>query len=117
MPIPLYKAKADLFRTLGHPTRIRVLESLQDGPKVVRELLDELQIEASNLSQQLAVLRRAGIVTSSRNGTAVVYELAASDVAELMQAARHFLTEVLAGQGLLLAELTAPAKPAKRGRR
>jgi ArsR family transcriptional regulator len=104
--IPLYQAKAELFRTLGHPVRIRVLELLQDGPKVVRELVDDLEIEPSSLSQQLAVLRHAGIVTSSRQGAAVVYELAASDVAELMQAARRFLTEVLADRGELLAELT-----------
>lgn len=105
MPVPLYQAKAELFRTLGHPVRIRVLELLQDGPKAVRELLLDIDIEASSLSQQLAILRRAGIVTSSRDGAAVMYELAASDVAELMAAARRFLTEVLAGQGELLAEL------------
>ncbi len=64
-------------------------------------------MEASNLSQQLAVLRRAGIVTSSRQGPTVVYQLAASDVAELMAAARRFLTEVLADRGPLLAELQA----------
>jgi ArsR family transcriptional regulator len=103
--VPLYQAKAELFRTLGHPVRVRVLELLQDGPKVVRELVDALEIEPSNLSQQLAVLRHAGIVTSRRDGAAVVYELAASDVAELMRAARRFLTEVLADRGESL-ELT-----------
>lgn len=107
MSVPLYQAKAELFRTLGHPVRIRVLELLQDGPRAVSELLGELDIEASSLSQQLAVLRRAGIVTSTRHGTSVTYGLAASDVAELMRAARRFLTEVLAGQGELLAELTS----------
>src|SRR3954471_2826831 len=106
MSVPLYQAKAELFRTLGHPVRIQVLERLQAGPMAVSELLDELGIEPSNLSQQLAVLRRAGIVTSTRRGTSVSYELAASDVAELMRAARRFLTEVLAGQGAILAELT-----------
>jgi ArsR family transcriptional regulator len=104
--VPLYQAKAELFRTLGHPIRIRVLELLQDRSRPVSELLQELDIEASSLSQQLAVLRRAGIVVSTRRGTSVTYELAASDVAELMRAARRFLTEVLAGQGQLLAELT-----------
>ena len=112
MPVPLYQAKADLFRTLGHPVRIRVLELLQDGPKAVRELLLDIDIEASSLSQQLAILRRAGIVTSSRDGAAVMYQLAASDVAELMAAARRFLTEVLAGQGELLAELQRTANSA-----
>jgi ArsR family transcriptional regulator, arsenate/arsenite/antimonite-responsive transcriptional repressor len=109
VPVPLYQAKAELFRTLGHPVRIRVLELLQDGPKAVSELLVELDIEASSLSQQLAVLRRAGIVTSTRRGTSVVYELAASDVGELMRAARRFLTEVLAGQDDLLTELRSTA--------
>jgi ArsR family transcriptional regulator len=117
MPVPLYQAKAELFRTLGHPLRIRVLELLQDGPKAVSELLVELDVEASTLSQQLAVLRRAGIVVSTRKGTSVVYELAASDVAELMRAARRFLTEVLDGHGDLLAELRSAEAPAARKRR
>lgn len=116
MPVPLYQAKAEFFRTMGHPLRIRVLELLQDGPKPVSELLVELGVQASTLSQQLAVLRRAGIVVSTRKGTSVVYELAASDVAELMRAARRFLTEVLVDHGHLLAELRseAPAPQSSR---
>jgi ArsR family transcriptional regulator len=117
VPVPLYQAKAELFRTLGHPIRIRVLELLQDGPKAVSELLVELDVEASSLSQQLAVLRRAGIVVSTRKGTSVVYELAASDVADLMRAARRFLSEVLADQGDLLAELRSADTSALRKRR
>lgn len=114
MPVPLYQAKAELFRTLGHPVRIRVLELLQDGPRPVSELLQEMHIEPSSLSQQLAVLRRAGIVTSTRTGSSVVYELAASDVAELMQAARRLLTEVLSDQKLLLAELNRASRTGRR---
>lgn len=110
MPVPLHQAKAELFRTLGHPTRIRVLELLQDGPRTVRELLAELEIEPSSLSQQLAVLRRAGIVASTREGATVSYRLAASDVAELMRAARRFLSDVLDEQKQLLAELQRAAR-------
>jgi ArsR family transcriptional regulator, arsenate/arsenite/antimonite-responsive transcriptional repressor len=117
VPVPLYQAKADLFRILGHPVRIRVLELLQDGPKAVSELLAELGVEASSLSQQLAVLRRAGIVVSTRKGTSVVYELAASDVGDLMRAARRFLTGVLADHDQLLAELRASGAPAAPRRR
>ena len=58
-----------------------------------------------SLSQQLAVLRRSGIVTATRHGTTVVYALAGGDVAELMRAARRILTEMRAGQNQLLAEL------------
>lgn len=105
MSVPLYQAKAEFFRMLGHPVRIRVLELLQDGPLPVRDLLTAIEVEPSGLSQQLAVLRRSGIVTSTRNGSTVVYELAGGDVADLLKAARRILTEVLAGRNELLAEL------------
>ncbi|MGW3244126.1 ArsR/SmtB family transcription factor [Streptomyces sp. NPDC001070] len=105
MQVPLYQAKAEFFRMLGHPVRIRVLELLQDGPKPVRDLLNAIEIEPSSLSQQLAVLRRSGIVTATRSGSTVVYELAGGDVAELLRAARRILTELLTGQQDLLAEL------------
>ncbi|WEB46097.1 metalloregulator ArsR/SmtB family transcription factor [Streptomyces yunnanensis] len=95
MPVPLYEAKAEFFRMLGHPVRIRVLELLQDGPKPVRDLLAAVEIEPSNLAQQLAVLRRSGIVTASRTGSTVVYELAGGDVAELLAAARRILSDLL----------------------
>lgn len=104
-PVPLYQAKAEFFRMLGHPVRIRVLELLQDGPKPVRELLTAIGTEPSSLSQQLAVLRRSGIVVSAREGSTVVYSLAGADVADLLRAARRILTELLAGQQGLLAEL------------
>jgi len=103
--VPLYQAKAEFFRMLGHPVRIRVLELLQDGPMPVRDLLAAIEVEPSNLSQQLAVLRRSGIVTATRTGSTVMYELAGGDVNELLRAARRILTVLLSGQQDLLAEL------------
>lgn len=105
MQVPLYEAKAEFFRMLGHPVRIRVLELLQDGPKPVRDLLTAIEVEPSNLSQQLAVLRRSGIVTATRAGSTVVYELAGGDVAELLAAARRILSVLAAGRRELLDEL------------
>ncbi|MFD9793575.1 ArsR/SmtB family transcription factor [Streptomyces sp. NPDC059070] len=105
MQVPLYQAKAEFFRMLGHPVRIRVLELLQNGPVPVRDLLNEIEIEPSSLSQQLAVLRRSGIVVSVREGATVSYALAGGDVADLLRAARRILTELLVGQSQLLAEL------------
>lgn len=106
--VPLYQAKAEFFRMLGHPVRIRVLELLQDGPMPVRDLLAAIEIEPSNLSHQLAVLRRSGIVTATREASTVVYALAGGDVADLLRAARRILTELLAGQDELLNELQVP---------
>jgi ArsR family transcriptional regulator len=97
---------------LGHPVRIRVLDLLQEGPRPVRDLLTAIEVEPPGLSQQLAVLRRSGIVTSTREGSTVVYELAGGDVADLMRAARRILTEMLAGQGELLAQLREAEVPA-----
>ncbi|MEV6373470.1 ArsR/SmtB family transcription factor [Micromonospora musae] len=105
MAPPLYERKAEFFRTLGHPVRIRVLELLGERPMPVRDLLAEVETEPSSLSQQLSVLRRAGIVTSRRDGSTVIYALAGPDVADLMQAARRFLTEMLTGQAELLETL------------
>ena len=107
MGTPLHQAKAELFRTMGHPVRVRVLELLQERPRAVHELLVEIDVEASNLSQQLAVLRRAGLVASSRDGSTVLYTLATSDVSDVMSAARRILTEVLSDRQELLSELRA----------
>lgn len=102
MPVPLYQNKAEFFRTLGHPVRIRVLELLGDGPMPVRELLADLDVEASSMSHQLAVLRRAGIIIKQTDGR---YALAGPDVADLMAAARNFLTHLLTEQSQLLEAL------------
>jgi DNA-binding transcriptional ArsR family regulator len=103
--VPLYQAKAEFFRMLGHPVRIRVLELLTERPRSVSDLLISIDVEPSSLSQQLGVLRRSGIVTATRTGNTVVYAIAGGDVAELMRAARRILTELLAGQNELLTEL------------
>jgi ArsR family transcriptional regulator len=109
LSVPLYQAKADFFRTLGHPVRIRVLELLQDGPRPVHELLADIGVESSSLSQQLAVLRHAGLVTSSRQGGAVLYTLSTSEVVDLLLAARHILMSVHRDREQLLSELRAEA--------
>jgi DNA-binding transcriptional ArsR family regulator len=94
MAVPLYQAKAELFRTLGHPARIRVLELLCGRPHAVHELRDELQIEASNLSQQLSVLRRAQMVVSHRQDGEVVYSISAPEVRDLLLAGRRLLAQL-----------------------
>ncbi|WP_033355640.1 ArsR/SmtB family transcription factor [Kitasatospora aureofaciens] len=114
MAVPLYQAKAEFFRTLGHPVRIRVLELLQDGPRPVRDLLAAIEVEPSNLSQQLGVLRRTQLVTATREGNTVVYALSTPDVADLLRAARRILTEMITDQETLLAELRGPDRQANR---
>jgi DNA-binding transcriptional ArsR family regulator len=72
---PLYQVKAEFFKTLGHPARIRVLELLSQSDHAVAEMLPQVGIEPAHLSQQLAVLRRANLVTSRKEGSTVYYSL------------------------------------------
>ncbi|CAN3131476.1 ArsR/SmtB family transcription factor [Mycobacterium sp. smrl_JER01] len=97
---PLYEIKANLFKALAHPARIRVLEILSggDGPTSVRDILADTGLEPTLLSQHLAVLKRHCVVTARRTGNAVFYELAHPLVSELLVIARTFLADTLAGQ-------------------
>ncbi len=93
--VPLYQAKAEFFKTLGHPARIRILELLSERDHAVHELLERITIEPSNLSQQLAVLRRAQLVVSSRQGGEVTYSISAPEVRDLLLAARRILSGLI----------------------
>jgi DNA-binding transcriptional ArsR family regulator len=93
---PLYAVKANLFKGLAHPVRVRVLEVLSaDGEVAVTRLLADTGLEASNLSQHLAVLRRHHLVVAERRASQVYYRLAYPQVAELLAVARGLLLEVL----------------------
>ena len=97
---PLYEIKANLFKALAHPLRIRTLEILSRAvePTPVSEILTVLDIDPALLSQHLAVLKSHHVVASRRIGNAVYYELAHPKVAELLLIARAFLTDTLASQ-------------------
>jgi DNA-binding transcriptional ArsR family regulator len=109
---PIYQVKAEFFKTLAHPARIRVLELLRDGECSVSELIPGVGIEASHLSQQLGILRRANIVQVRRDGAAVRYSVTDTRIFELLEVARAILTSSLAESSQLLAELRVPASGA-----
>lgn len=115
MSAPLYKLKAEFFKTLAHPARVRILELLVVGERSVGEMLPDVGLEASHLSQQLAVLRRAGVVSTRKQGNAVIYALASPDIAEFMATARKVLAGLLTDQVVLLKDLqAAPAAGTRR---
>lgn len=106
---PLYEIKANLFKALAHPARIRVLEILSaaSAPTPVSEILARTDIEPTLMSQHLAVLKRHHVVTNERVGNAVFYELAHPKVSELLQIARIFLTDTLTARQDQLAAVEA----------
>ncbi len=104
---PLSELKAELFKALAHPARIRALEVLGEGPRSVGDLQPLVGIESSHLSHQLAVLRRAGLVAKRKDGATAVYSLADPLVADLLAVARRLLLVTLQPTGALIADLAA----------
>jgi ArsR family transcriptional regulator len=106
--LPLYEVKANLFKGLAHPFRIRVLELLSAAPEVsVAELQHDTGLEASHLSQHLTVLRRHRRVESERRGSHVYYRLTDPAVAELLATARALLLVQLEHDGAMLDDARA----------
>lgn len=112
---PLYEIKANLFRALAHPVRIRVLELLvaagnqpdSTGEVSVTELLTDLGGSPSHLSGHLGVLRQYGVVSSRRVGSRVLYRTAHPAVVDLLSSARRFLIDTLVANGDHLSAATA----------
>jgi DNA-binding transcriptional ArsR family regulator len=107
---PVYEVKASLFRVLGHPARVRILELLREGECSVGELQVELELDSSGTSQHLAALRRIGLVSARREGTSVFYSVDDQRVFDLLAAGREIIARRLASQQSLLAELEHEAQ-------
>lgn len=93
----LQEFKAELFKALAHPTRIRVLELLRSGEKSVSELSSRLDLEQPAVSQQLAVLRARYLVLPRKEGTTVYYRVADPRLFDLLDSARAIFDAHLDG--------------------
>jgi DNA-binding transcriptional ArsR family regulator len=91
MTAPIQQLKAEFFKTMGHPARIRILEILSEDEQSVADLIPEVGLEPSHLSQQLGILRRGGLVSSRRDGSTVIYRLTDDRIARLLAVAKDIL--------------------------
>ncbi|SRR5258708_29834337 len=103
---PVHEVKATLFRVLGHPARVRILELLAGGERSVGTLRAELDLDSGGTSQHLAALRRIGVVESRREGTTVRYRVSDDRVFDMLAAARDVISRQLATQQEILRELS-----------
>ena len=87
----MFVLKAELFRALGHPARIRILQLLRDGERTVGDLQAALDLDSSGTSQHLAALRKQGLVESRREGTNVYYRVKDPRTLELLELAKAIL--------------------------
>ncbi len=97
--------KAQFFRALAHPVRIRILEILVRGGRTVQELQQALDVEQPLVSQQLAVLRNQNIVTTQKKGLSVRYALRDPTVGDLLAVARQIFNNHLVSTRGMLREL------------
>src|SRR3954447_5479526 len=88
---PVHEAKATLFRVLGHPARVRILELLRDGERSVGALQTELELDSGGTSQPLAAWRRIGLVPPRRDGTSVYDRVDDDGVFGLLAAVRSII--------------------------
>ena len=102
----LQTLKAEFFRSLAHPLRIRILEVLvADGEQTVSQLQERLGEDQPIVSQQLAKLRATGVVEMRKVGTTATYALTDELTGTLLKVARQILNRRLTGAGTLLREL------------
>jgi ArsR family transcriptional regulator len=97
--------KAEFFRALGHPIRIRILEILVVGERSVQELQEALDLDQPIVSQQLAMLRAKNIVKARKEGTTVRYTIRNPFIAELLVIARRIFDTQLIDSQTMLREL------------
>src|SRR5207245_2879151 len=114
----LQSFKAEFFKALAHPIRIRILELLRVRERGVRELQAILDLDQSTVSQQLAVLRAKNVVGASREGTAVRYAIRDESLGELLDVARRIVNNRRVGTQTMLRALRREARrPGRRASR
>ncbi len=108
---PIRQFKAEFFRALGHPARLKILDALRDGEKSVTQLQAFVELEPAAVSQQLAVLRGKNIVESRKVGTTVLYQVRDPQLYDLLEVARRIFNNHLIDTQAMLAELSAETAP------
>jgi len=105
MDLKLQEFKAEFFKALSHPLRIRILELLRDGDKYVHELQEHMQVDSAVVSQQLAILRRKKIVVGIKEGNKVTYSVKDPTLFELLEVAKKVFNNHLVDAILLLKQM------------
>ena len=110
MTSQLQAFKAQFFRTLGHPVRIRILEILVRGEHTVQEMQEVLSLDQPIVSQHLAILRNHRIVSAQKHGQTVRYSLRYPAIAELLGVAKRIVANHLNDSQVMLRELKREAR-------
>jgi len=110
LPGQLQIFKAEFFKALAHPLRIRILELLLDGERSVQEIQSALDLDQPIVSQQLAILRAKNIVEPRKQGASIRYAVRDPALGELLRVARKIFNNHLMGTQTMLRELTRESR-------
>ena len=98
----LRRFKAEVFQVLGHPTRIHIVEVLRNGELPVSAILEQVGVEAANLSQHLSILRSRRLVLNRKDGNQVLYSLRDPMLTEVLDTMkRYFQTHLEEAMAML----------------
>ena len=89
------RKKSNLFKAIGHPSRVQILEYLSSGERCVCDIISELGLEQSNVSQHLAVLRRENLIESRKQGLQVMYRIKHLEILALLQQTQEIISNEL----------------------
>lgn len=93
---------ADMFKALSHPMRVKIIQAVGDKEPCACELVRQLGIEQSNLSQHLSILKARGILTSRKEGQKVFYRVLFPEILEVIDSAEKTLREQIQHRQRLL---------------
>lgn len=96
-----YQRESQFFGMLSHPVRLRILDILAQEEACVCHLTAVLQQRQAYVSQQLATLREAGLITDRKDGLYVYYSLTNTVIAQVLDEARQFLADLTGDEGFL----------------
>ncbi|KLU63402.1 putative HTH-type transcriptional regulator [Peptococcaceae bacterium CEB3] len=105
MKTMIWTKQSDLFKALGHPSRVRILEFLGTGERCVCEIIDELGLEQSNVSQHLAVLRRENVIAAEKRGLKVMYRIKHPEILEILEKGQKVIGDELEDSYRLMQQL------------
>ena len=106
----LFTLHAEVCKAMAKPTRLKVLNALQQGERSVQVLAKTLKLRKANLSQHLAILRQRGIVATRREGLNIYYRCANPKMLKACEILREVLLEQLAEGGRLMEQVSQRRK-------
>jgi len=101
----LYELKAEIIQAAAHPIRVAIIEFLRQGERCVSDITEHVNSQRSNVSRHLALLLKAGIVESRKEGLKVIYSLKTPCILKFLTCVENVLREKMEGNAVLLAKL------------